>query len=56
MTQQFADFIQGASLPKQASGEGVSKYVRAVVRRLYAGMFQSAPDKRGNRRRICKTD
>jgi hypothetical protein len=50
MPQQFADLIQRASLPKQARGQGVAKHMGAGVRRLHAGMFDGAPDERGDRR------
>ena len=44
MPQQFANLIERASLSEQTGGQGVPKYVGALMRRLYAGMFQSAPD------------
>jgi len=56
MPQQFANLIQRASLPKQARGQRMSKHMGACVRRLYAGLFQGAPDEQGNRRRVPKAD
>ena len=56
MPQQFANLIQRASLAKQARGQRMSKHMGAGVRRLYAGMFQSTHDDRGNRRRVSKAD
>jgi hypothetical protein len=55
MPEQFANLIQRASLSQQARGQRVSKHMGAGVRRLYAGMFQSTHDERGNRRRVRKT-
>jgi hypothetical protein len=54
MPEQFANLIQRASLSQQARGQRVSKHMGAGVRRLYAGMFQSTHDERGNRRRGSK--
>jgi hypothetical protein len=56
MPQQLANLIQRASLPKQARGQRMSKHMGACVPRLYTGMFQSAHDDRGNRRRVSKAD
>jgi hypothetical protein len=56
MPQQFANLIQRSPLAKQARGQRMSKHMCAGVRRLYTGMFQSAHDERGNRRRVRKAD
>lgn len=48
MTEQFADLVEGSSLPEQVCSQGMAEQMRSLPSRIDASVYQRPPDDCGN--------